>query len=1201
MLLLLTLPPTFSLLGGYIEGDSMVEVAPADPADTVLVGLGPTDPTAPYAGPIPISGTTIVRAQALGPDGSPSPIVTRTFLSMDGVLAPLDAAILSDPAYGPIVEDTLLDMPAISLVLGAPMSTAEQRVSLEWLDPAGAPGPRSFQMDCGAALSGTTSLGYPKNSVRLYFREAYGEGRLEADIFPLDQPGLPPAGEYDALSLRSGHDSVFWLGAQGQYTRNFWMDETLLAMGRVSPHGTYAHLYLNGAYHGLYHVRERWGAAMTALYMGGREDEHEAINGGTVYDGDGAAWARTLANLAQWPALADSIDRDAFLDYMLLEFYAANQWDWSAWHNWAAAGPSAPGAGGLQWSASDADIALHYPEDTDLTWAGGPADMFANLVNAGDEGFFVALADAIHRNLEEGGPLTPEAAGARYARISTLIEGAVVAESARWGGGWWDRDEEWESERQRLLGTFFPQRTAYLLEQLRARGWLFLPAPHIDGADGVVPEGTVVTSWSDEPGAELWVTTDGADPRDGGGGVHVGAAGPEPTWSGAISWSSTVRARLRKDGRWGPIEERTFVVLTDTPVVLNEWNTVAADRFLDDTEPGDGADDAWGRVLGNGGPWIELLTVAAVDLRGWTLTMEDRFGARGQITLTDDPLLSDLAAGTLLTIATELPEDASYAPDLGDWRLHLRSTEEGRYARGPPWTITTADWRLTVRDALGRQRFGPVGESIEPASGLGGDEVGALRRTPDATLSPGAADYDAAERSSFGAENRWDGGAQDLRPLRGLTGEVVQEPELPTPAEGAGDEPGVDPDDSSGAGCSLGGAGLSGAPSALALLFVVLSTFGGGCTPVGTRTDEPVDNDDGGPTPPWTCFLDRDGDGAGDAARAWPCEAEGAATTDGDCDDFDSQRRPGAPEVCDGADDDCDGAIDEDAVDGLPFWPDQDDDGWGGADIVTGCTAPPDTALVGGDCDDGDAQRHPQALEDCDDTDDDCDGVVADGFGAAEGCPAASCLDIAMADPTAPPGPAWITLPSGLTTQLYCDGGWTLAFIRNTASWGNQGGFGGADFAIESLTTSPTEAAASTVPAMAWLDMNAFSFTELQVAAYSGSVERYRSRIIPRSALRIAFGDDGYLLWGEEGYWWCGGNASYTDAGLGAVDNPPGASLDCKGHGSLGSGWDFSESDGANAGLTLCGADGSSFLSTEWGGGWLAYGTPGGAQAIWVR
>ena len=43
-------------------------------------------------------------------------------------------------------------------------------------------------------------------------------------------------------------------------------DDTMLEMGRLNPHGRFVHLYLNGAYGGLYHLRERWGAAWMPGY-----------------------------------------------------------------------------------------------------------------------------------------------------------------------------------------------------------------------------------------------------------------------------------------------------------------------------------------------------------------------------------------------------------------------------------------------------------------------------------------------------------------------------------------------------------------------------------------------------------------------------------------------------------------------------------------------------------------------------------------------------------------------------------------------------------------------------------------------------------------------------------------------------------------------------------------------------------------------
>ena len=120
--------------------------------------------------------------------------------------------------------------------------------------------------------------------------------------------------------------------------------------------------------------------------------------------------------------------------------------------------------------------------------------------------------------------------------------------------------------------------------------------------------------------------------------------------------------------------------------------------------------------------------------------------------------------------------------------------------------------------------------------------------------------------------------------------------------------------------------------------------------------------------------TDGDGDGAlacedcdDDDADLDPLDhdGDGVSSCDGDCDDGDPTRHPGAVELCNGVDDDCDGVVPADENDG-------DGDGH----------------LACEDCDDEAAATHPGAAELCDGLDNDCDGaagadeVDADGDGS---------------------------------------------------------------------------------------------------------------------------------------------------------------------------------------------------------------------------
>jgi len=140
-------------------------------------------------------------------------------------------------------------------------------------------------------------------------------------------------------------------------------------------------------------------------------------------------------------------------------------------------------------------------------------------------------------------------------------------------------------------------------------------------------------------------------------------------------------------------------------------------------------------------------------------------------------------------------------------------------------------------------------------------------------------------------------------------------------------------------------------------------------------------------------FLDKDGDGFGDAEWSGSCDAipETHVEIDGDCDDDNAEVHPDASELCNGLDDDCDGDIDEDAE--QAWYVDSDGDGYGGGEPTYACDQPSSVYVDNGDdCDDADAETYPDAPVECSDLDRNCDGqrddadLDGDGYAGCEEC-----------------------------------------------------------------------------------------------------------------------------------------------------------------------------------------------------------------------
>jgi len=610
--------PVFSMPAGFYTSSLSVELSVSEPDCRIhytLDGSVPTQTSALYTGPLTVSKSACIRAAAFKDKYLPGKTSTRSYLfPAEAVQQPAlpegfpsmwksvaaDYAMASDitthPAYGPMVQPSLLSLPTISMVTSLtnlfdsatgiytnPLQEGvawERPVSIEIIQPDTS---EVFQVDCGLRIQGGAfrSLDLTrKKSFRLLFKRDYGPGKLK---YPLFQEARNVADGFDTIVLRAGaNDGYSWNSARltEQYIRDEFGRSLQRDSGNAGAHGTFYHLYLNGLYWGLYNVVERPDHAFGAAYYGGDKDNWDAINSGDVTNGDDAAW-NTLLNkcraglgtLAAYQEIQGNnpdgsrntaypvlIDVPNYIDYMILNFWGGNG-DWP-WRNYWMGRLRTEESTGFKFYCWDYESTMGSPFAVTDKVSGNNEQGVGELHRWLRENpeYRLLFADRLHRLFFHNGILTPDSLVQRYSALADKVQLAMVAESARWG--------DMLSERDWILNTYLPPRSAVVLGQMRTNGLypqIDAPIFHLDGDPqhgGYFNAGQSLSMTCAQSPSAIWYTTDGSDPRLPGGAVNSTAV----QYTGPLTLHETwpVKARTLADGQWSALNEAVFALRATT-------------------------------------------------------------------------------------------------------------------------------------------------------------------------------------------------------------------------------------------------------------------------------------------------------------------------------------------------------------------------------------------------------------------------------------------------------------------------------------------------------------------------------------------------------------------------------------------------------------------------------------------------------------
>lgn len=476
-------------------------------------------------------------------------------------------------------ENGLKLLPIISISTNAGVfdSKVEKICSFEYINKFG----ENLSTSVMAGVEGYGNDSYlnsDQRNLRMSFKSIYGFSKLRYPIFKKDDVDTyTPTDKFDKLELKIGQDGPNADGFGMVMSSQALINKTMREMGNIDLHTQYVHAFVNGKYHGVYTLKEKYDENFTSDYYGGTDEQYDVItNGGWsvgrinvnssgVPEGTITNWnaLRTAAEQNNFQTVKRYLNVNQYTDMMLNIMYFDNEWEFRAVADRNLVTTK------FVVENHDTDGALVKISDDneytyDFKWTdpsialilNGPGGIFGNLIRGSNKEFKTLVRDRVYEAFQKSnGALTVNRINAKLAELKTIIRPVFNMELARFNKTFYNDspyfDEEYDANIAHL-----PTRYQYNLNKWLEKGLAHTLLPITFNQ----PSGTVTTpvlAINPNNKGIIYYTLDGSDPMGNDGIINPAAK----IYTNQLSLNAGINnvvARVYFNTEFGPKTKATY-------------------------------------------------------------------------------------------------------------------------------------------------------------------------------------------------------------------------------------------------------------------------------------------------------------------------------------------------------------------------------------------------------------------------------------------------------------------------------------------------------------------------------------------------------------------------------------------------------------------------------------------------------------------